>query len=247
MIKFFQKIRYDLMNQNKSAKYFKYALGEIILVVIGILIALQINNWNQGKINSKIEANLLIELLENLSVNEDRLAQSIKDEYISAKSIEYVVTSLENRYVHNDTMNYHFGRADFSADVVISSTAFETIKSKGFDIISSNTLRKSMIDLFDSEYGVLLSETVRLEDLYWPNASLPLFHKHFKIKHFKRNTQNSSYDAIPTNYKALLNDTIYINMVKHRGSFRYHGASLKENALEKTSILKQEITNYLDK
>jgi len=44
MIKFFSKIRYNLMNQNKTGKYLKYAIGEIVLVVIGILIALSINN-----------------------------------------------------------------------------------------------------------------------------------------------------------------------------------------------------------
>ena len=47
MIKFFRKIRYDLMENNNTGKYLKYAIGEIILVVIGILIALQINNWNE--------------------------------------------------------------------------------------------------------------------------------------------------------------------------------------------------------
>jgi len=46
MIKFFRHIRKSLIEQNKMGKYFKYAIGEIILVVIGILIALQINNWN---------------------------------------------------------------------------------------------------------------------------------------------------------------------------------------------------------
>lgn len=49
MIKFFRKIRYDLMTQNKTSKYFKYAIGEIVLVVIGILIALQINNANERR------------------------------------------------------------------------------------------------------------------------------------------------------------------------------------------------------
>lgn len=247
MIKFFIHIRKSLLMENKTSKYFKYAVGEIVLVVIGILIALQINNWNQERINTKIEESLLIELLENLSINEERLAQSIKDEYTSAKSISYVVKSLENKNVYHDTMNYHYGRADFSADVVISSTAFEAIKSKGFDIIQSENLRKGLIDLFDSEYGVLLSETVRLEDLYWPNAALPLFHKHFRIKSFNRDNQNNSYDAVPTNYKALLRDTTYINMIKHRGSFRYSGARLKENALKKTTLLKNKIKTYLKK
>lgn len=49
MIKFFRKIRYNLMSENKTGKYLKYAIGEIILVVIGILIALSINNWNEAR------------------------------------------------------------------------------------------------------------------------------------------------------------------------------------------------------
>lgn len=61
MIKFFRKIRQKLLTENKSAspagrfsKYLIYATGEIVLVVIGILIALQINNWNQNRINEDL-------------------------------------------------------------------------------------------------------------------------------------------------------------------------------------------------
>ena len=66
MIKFFRKIRYNLMEQNKTTKYFKYAIGEIALVMIGILLAIQANNWNVDRI-ARIEINqslnkLLIEL-----------------------------------------------------------------------------------------------------------------------------------------------------------------------------------------
>ena len=52
MIKFFRKIRQNLLMENKTGKYFKYAIGEIILVVIGILIALQINNWNSQRLSN---------------------------------------------------------------------------------------------------------------------------------------------------------------------------------------------------
>jgi hypothetical protein len=70
MIKFFRHIRKDLMEKNKTGKYLKYAIGEIVLVVIGILIALQINNWNENKklfnktqtylnaLNTEIETNI---------------------------------------------------------------------------------------------------------------------------------------------------------------------------------------------
>ena len=49
MIKFFRKIRQNLLSEGKTGKYLKYAIGEIILVVIGILIALSINNWNENQ------------------------------------------------------------------------------------------------------------------------------------------------------------------------------------------------------
>ena len=54
MIKFFRKIRQNLLSENKFSKYLIYAIGEIILVVIGILIALQINNWNESEKNQVV-------------------------------------------------------------------------------------------------------------------------------------------------------------------------------------------------
>ena len=67
MIKFFRKIRYDLMEKNKTGKYLKYAIGEIILVVIGILIALGINNWNEDRKNIQAEKVVLNNTYENLA------------------------------------------------------------------------------------------------------------------------------------------------------------------------------------
>ena len=66
MIKFFRNIRQNLIMENKTSKYLKYAVGEIVLVVIGILIALQINNWNEQK-NEEKNANVLAQsMLDDL-------------------------------------------------------------------------------------------------------------------------------------------------------------------------------------
>ena len=67
MIKFYRKIRQNLIMENNTSKYFKYAIGEIVLVVIGILIALQINNWNEKqKLDSKTQE-YYVQLLEDLN------------------------------------------------------------------------------------------------------------------------------------------------------------------------------------
>jgi len=66
MIKFFRKIRQNLLSEGKTGRYFKYAIGEIFLVIIGILIALQINNWNSQRIEKKIFKSNLQFIVEDL-------------------------------------------------------------------------------------------------------------------------------------------------------------------------------------
>ncbi|TYA59667.1 DUF6090 family protein [Formosa maritima] len=78
MIKFFRKIRYNLMEQNKTGKYLKYAFGEIILVVIGILIALQINSWNEQR---------------KQNIAEKEFLQGIKNDLVQDKQFIDIVLS----------------------------------------------------------------------------------------------------------------------------------------------------------
>ena len=77
MIKFFRKIRQKLLTENKFSKYLIYAIGEIILVVIGILIALQINNQNIHKQERLIEKTYLIALKEEFEININKLDETI--------------------------------------------------------------------------------------------------------------------------------------------------------------------------
>jgi len=77
MIKFFRKIRQKLVTENKFSKYLLYAIGEIALVVIGILIALSINNWNQRQINKNKELALIRSLNKELILNQDYLVSRI--------------------------------------------------------------------------------------------------------------------------------------------------------------------------
>ena len=246
MINFFRNIRKKLADENKPIKYLRYAVGEIFLVVIGILIALQINNWNQNRIENQVEKRLLKELYENLVYNEQTLKSDIAEEYKSLHSVRQVLKILENRLVYHDSMDYHFGRAQFSPDIVLSTTAFSSIESRGFDIINSDSLRNSIITLFDSDYEFLIAQTVRLEDQFWPSSLLPLYHKHFRLNSMEGSPYNDGLDSAPVDYEALLNDQQYHNMIKHRGSFRYQGAALKDATLEKTIKLKNQIMNYLD-
>jgi len=73
MIPFFRKIRKKMADDNRPLQYMRYAIGEIVLVVVGILIALQINTWNNELIEKRKEQSVLIGLHETFSINLDNL------------------------------------------------------------------------------------------------------------------------------------------------------------------------------
>jgi hypothetical protein len=97
MIKFFRNIRQNLIMENKTGKYLKYAIGEIVLVVIGILIALQINNWNENRKTYLEENRILLSLKSDLlQALQESNNQIIREKDIS-KSIQIVLTDSPER------------------------------------------------------------------------------------------------------------------------------------------------------
>ncbi len=122
MINFFRKIRYNLMEQNKTGKYLKYAIGEILLVVVGILIALSINNWNENrKIQNNQEKYLLLlkkealknleaidEVKKNVTFTMDRTSELIKliDGQHDTISEKYLSRVLSQTLIFTQSLNY---------------------------------------------------------------------------------------------------------------------------------------------
>ncbi|TVZ56796.1 hypothetical protein OD91_2095 [Lutibacter sp. Hel_I_33_5] len=120
MIKFFRHIRKSLLEQNKTSKYFKYAIGEIVLVVIGILIALQINNWNEYRKNqSNLESYILAYKYEleynikhfdfEIAKAENFIKQNIKTlqtNNFDSIQVDTLENMIETFYVNFDTENF---------------------------------------------------------------------------------------------------------------------------------------------
>ena len=77
MLRFFRHIRQRLLTENRFSKYLLYAVGEIILVVIGILIALQINNWNEDRKMRQSERQILLSLSDDFMANLSTIDSSI--------------------------------------------------------------------------------------------------------------------------------------------------------------------------
>jgi hypothetical protein len=149
MIKFFRKIRQNLLMENKTAKYFKYAIGEIILVVIGILIALGINNWNE---NRKLRNQEII-YLHNLK--DDIVAQiRLLEVYID---FENIIIDHTNDIINHYELNGGFNNMDkvfpkmndLSLRWTFSNankTIMQMLNSNQINIIQNRKLKEELID-----------------------------------------------------------------------------------------------------
>lgn len=158
MIKFFRKIRYHLMETGKTSKYLKYAIGEIILVVIGILIALQINNWNEHRkalIDEKATiASLKLEFQKNL-VNLQSNIQAINS-FISAGNTLLEHTGPEYEYGALKKIDSLINMTIRMAVWDPSLYTLSNIKNSGkLSNLSNNNLKEQLIE-WESFYTNLL-------------------------------------------------------------------------------------------
>ena len=234
MIKFFRKIRQNLLMENKTSKYFKYAIGEIILVVIGILIALQINNWNQAKKEHSREVNLLEELKLNLQSNVKNLENDIVIQTKGEHYINRLIHYMDHKVSYNDSIPIFLSNGGYAPDVILSSSAFETLKSTGLELIKSNDLRQNIINLFEVSYPLLMQETKRLEDQLWPAVVIPLIQKHCRI---------IDNQWVPVNYEEMIQDQEFLNMWSFRGALRAASTKIKKQSALKT----KHVINLIDK
>lgn len=197
MIKFFRRIRQQLLTENKISKYLLYAIGEIVLVVIGILIALQLNNWNEDRKDGIVERNTLLNLRSDLESALDQLNAKISQNegYRSCDSIlldamyfkkELPADSIER------LMLYHIYSPGFDPEL---GTLNEILSTGKMEVIKNNDLRKH-ISTWNKYMDELDEVDSKLEYLNL-QVKAPLYASHIPI----RNRLSWSYqDSIAAKY-----------------------------------------------
>ena len=149
MIKFFRKIRLKLLNENKISKYLLYAIGEIVLVVIGILIALTINNLNEAsKLKSK-ELNYLRNIKSDLHLNLTELKSYIPFRERSVNSAETILGFFENKKeVDLNEFNLHNLNVQIWDPLNKNDNTFqELINSGNLAIISNDSIKNTLLNM----------------------------------------------------------------------------------------------------
>jgi hypothetical protein len=149
MIKFFQRIRQQLLTENKFGKYLLYAIGEITLVVIGILIALQLNNLNDHTKFEAKEMEILNDFKASLEVDLLEINRAIKRGEQAKASMEIILVHLETDLPYSDSLKSHFALTTDSWMPQVNGSVFESLKSEGLALISNKELRQELVRLHD--------------------------------------------------------------------------------------------------
>ena len=147
MIKFFRKIRQNLLSEGKTGKYLKYAIGEIILVVIGILIAVSINNWNDARKDKITEQKVLKTLRSDFKSNKTQLQDNIDETEKMVSNISQLfklfrMTQSELSLIPKDSIITELGGyATFNpSDGALTSL----LLSGGLNIINNDSLKNKL-------------------------------------------------------------------------------------------------------
>ncbi|MCF1193124.1 DUF6090 family protein [Mangrovimonas sp. AS39] len=235
MIKFFRKIRQNLLSEGKTGKYLKYAIGEIILVVIGILIALQINNWNEDKKERKEENQALVSLHDEfiqsreLFVSNQRHSKKVFDgmqnllEILDSKRINE--KSIDSIYHYLNTSSWSSSTFNPSRGIVNS-----LVNSGKLNIISNDKLKSQLIQWNDQVIG--FQNLQKLAQDYKFTYLFPLISEITKLPSKIKRDLNKNYDINDVGQKevdfTLLQSKMFYNYLNQ--CWVYSGAILADNS-----------------
>lgn len=221
MIQFFRKIRQKLLSENKISKYIIYAIGEIVLVVIGILIALQINNWNETSIRADQEKKMLRELLTNL--RKDSLDNALNSQwYVRVqKSAKIINKTLEQKIPWHDSLANHYGNMYTHGISTYNTSAYDNLKSIGFNLINNDSIRIALTNLYGISYKLVEKTEDQMSKDNFNTMIAPVLTTRLKMERW--------FHAVPYDYESLTKDLEFQETVRFRGiTMGYVGSNTRD-------------------
>ena len=205
MISFFRTLRQRLLTENRFSSYLLYAIGEILLVVVGILIALQIDTWNEARKEKAFEKKVLRELLMDVKEDLREMTNALDSLKKAQNSGLLIVEHLSQQRAYHDTLDPHFANAFKFWSLSPNTTSFDMAKAEGMYFITNDSIRflASKINGYYFDYVRVLEG--RFQD-YLSNVVLPFAQPLF---------DSYNINAMkPIDYDALKQDGTYLGIIR---------------------------------
>ncbi len=227
------------MESGSARKYLLYAIGEILLVMLGILLALQINNWNEGRKKSQQEANILMEMKGNLQGDLRDIQYNIEEDSETLTSINVILDILEQRLPFHDSLSRHYASVGRNSTFIENTSAFQNLESLGFDLISNDSLRQRITHLYSVHYqyiNEINAEVIRRH--IWDNLS-PQLLKYVKSKIVL-------VEAYPLDHSLLFDNNAFQEALRWHRELKKFILNLNENVsieiVKTIEVIDQELS-----
>lgn len=235
--------------QHLKNKWIKY-LFETIAIIIGIFGAFTLDNWNNSRLDRKEEILILKEIIGDLSAGLEEISISNRSEILHMKDLKVIIHQMTNDLPYHDTLNWKFYNIASSHLPEIPSSGFETLKSKGFGLISNSNLRRHLIQMFDQKIPKLVESLIYDANLRHEQYHLTAYIEKFTI--LSRDLGDSINDndeeklgtnsvAAPVNYNELIKDQRYENLLREIYNNSKWMTHYKNNVSMSMKILIDEI------
>ncbi len=250
MIKFFRHIRQKLLMENKTSKYFKYAIGEIVLVVIGILIALQINNWNEKRKQNIQELYTLKQLKVEFQADSIKLARLLTLTEGKIKAVKGLSRLISEQKSDSLKLPVIFFTGEIIPFYDYSPTYNELVNSGNLNMISNDTIKNVINDFIN--HNALVESTIypniQQQKSAYKNHVFKYFNGDINGQIWERKLSIKEMEALGSDYKGYVNDPEtkkLLNVVLAGDSkFLFIG---KKNISEKLNNVLQLLNNELAK
>jgi len=235
VIKFFRNIRQNMINQNKVANYIKYAIGEIVLVMVGILLALQVSNWNNERKRNELEKVLLAQVKEEINRVYFDIQGDNNTLSLGRRSYARINDYIKNNASYADSMCFDFYWLLADEYIYPKEAVYGRIKDEGLDIIQNDSIKYLLQTLYESDFPRLSPD-----HQFYPN--IEEFFSEYYQEHFKPNTDMTlkfmaefpndtiSFPAgeiartigyVPLDFESLKKDTKFLMLLEQSRRYRY--------------------------
>ena len=216
MFRFFRLIRQKLLGQNKFTKYLLYAIGEILLVVIGILMALQINNWNENGKSQTKEIQILKEIRAGNVADTFSVKYNRETSELTENAINEILASLESGE-ETDSLGLFFGLSMVKNNFKATIGPYEVLKSNGINLISNDSLRNAIVYLYESVIPEIehYQHNAFMDDNYFREYCISIFNNISYAGNIR--DAGFEYSSIePHSFGELRKDRIYKTLLSTR-------------------------------
>jgi hypothetical protein len=251
MLTFLRKIRKSLIESSpvkasakvggSARKYLFYALGEVLLVMIGILLALQVSNWNDDRKDRKMEVRVLENMVKSLDLNINQFVIKLDRIQICDQSGEIILSTIQNKNKQSDTLFAHWHAALLNhGNLMLSNSGYESLRNVGFDIIKDEILKEEIINLYENTYLNLGRRQI------WGNTVRPDWDK-FILEHFVRDpVEVEKSGLVPRDYDFIVNSDYFYGLIDVAQGQRGFYKGNYEISLEETERVLELINSELE-